>query len=139
MWLQGQYWLWLIAISAALLMSAGFSVLALASSNEQRIRALTMLPLELQSGSPPSFLSRLLLMLLSVALVSFIGALIILAIIGPALFAIFGGLSLFLGKFLIQGWWTRSATCRPMKYVFSFSVALLALLFFAIADFCING
>lgn len=133
-----EFWLWLITIISALLMSAGLSVLALAGSSEHGARSLMMLPLELQATSPPNFLSRFLLGMLMIGFVSFFGALIMLAIVGPLWAAVIGGTILFIAKFSIQGWWTRNADCRPMKPVLVFSVALFGALAFGVVDFFSN-
>jgi len=137
-WLPIDFWLWLIVIISALLMSAGFSVLALAGSSEHGARSLMMLPLELQATSPPNFLSRFLLVVLMLAFVSFFGSLGMLAIVGPLWVAVIGGAVLFFAKFSIQGWWTRSVDCRPMKPVLVFSLALVGALALGAVDFFSN-
>lgn len=125
-------WFWSIAVVSTIVLSAGFSVIGLTS--EGGPETLLMLPLELQPGSPPSFLSRLLIGLMWIALVAFYGSLIALMIFSSWIQALIGGGVLFYTQFKSQGWWIRNTECRPMKPMLLSAVVLMMLIVVACVD-----
>jgi len=127
-------WLWGITIVSAVVISVGFSIFKLTSSNQHKPATLVMLPLYLQPNTQPNFGSKLFLFLFGIGFLCFYGSLFLLFFIGPWLLVIIVGFTLFILKSTFQSWWIRNQNCRPMKSMIIWSALLIIICITASID-----